>query len=213
MVVLGSIIWEQIHFLCPMEDAMVWLYEYPDEMGAVADRIIEFHLAELGRLAGSGVDCVYFQDDWGLQNGLMISPALWREFFRPRYARLFELCRELGIATFLHSCGHILEIMPDLYDIGLDILQIQQSDCMGLEKIMAACRGRLTLSIMPDIQTCLPYATTEKVRCESAHLLEATGAGLGGMIADDYSHWPAGIPPENIAAWHETVANWPALNL
>jgi uroporphyrinogen-III decarboxylase len=209
MVCLGPAIWEQIHFLCPMEDAMAWLYEYPDEMGAVADRLVEFHLAELGRLAGSGVDCVFFQDDWGLQNGLLISPALWREFFRPRYARLFGRCRELGIATFLHSCGHILEIMPDLADIGLDILQMQQPDCMGLDKILAVCRGRLTLAIMPDIQTCLPHATAEEVRRVSAQLLEATGAGRGGMIADNYGHWPAGIPPENIAAWHETVANWP----
>jgi uroporphyrinogen-III decarboxylase len=144
-----------------------------------------------------------------LQNGLLISPALWREFFRPRYARLFGRCRELGIATFLHSCGHILEIMPDLADIGLDILQMQQPDCMGLDKILAVCRGRLTLAIMPDIQTCLPHATAEEVRRVSAQLLEATGAGRGGMIADNYGHWPAGIPPENIAAWHETVANWP----
>jgi uroporphyrinogen decarboxylase len=210
MVVLGPAIWEQLHFLCPMEEAMAWLYDYPDEMGFVADRLVEFHLAELGRLAGSGVDGVYFQDDWGLQTGLMISPTLWRAFFRPRYARLFGRCRALGIATFLHSCGHILEIMPDLAEIGLDILQMQQPDSMGLEKILAACRGRLTLSIMPDIQTCLPHATADEVRHVAAHLLAATGAGRGGMIADTYGHWPAGIPPENIAAWQETVAAWPA---
>jgi len=209
MVILGPAIWEQLHFLCPMEDAMAWLYEYPDEMGGVADRLVEFHLAELGRLADSGADCVYFQDDWGLQSGLLISPVLWREFFRPRYARLFGRCRELGIATFLHSCGHILEIMPDLAEIGLDILQMQQPDCMGLDKILAVCRGQLTLSIMPDIQTCLPHATPDEVRRVSSRLLEATGAGLGGIIADNYGHWPAGIPPTNIVAWQETVAAWP----
>ncbi len=62
---------------------------------------------------------------------------------------------------------------------------------------------------MPDIQTCLPHATADEVRRVSAQLLEATGAGLGGMIADTYSHWPVGIPPENITAWQDVVAAWP----
>ncbi len=208
MVCLGATLWERMHFICGMENAMVWLCEYPGEMAIFADRILEYHMAEVERLGAVGIDCIMHMDDWGTQHGLMISPVKWRQFFKPRYARLFGRCHEMGIANFMHSCGNTLDIMADLAEIGLDILQVQQPACMGLERIYAAARDRLTLSIMPDIQAFLPTATVEQVREESVRILNLGRADEGWLIADTYRHWPDGIPAENIQAWEDTVREW-----
>ncbi|MDD5708274.1 MAG: uroporphyrinogen decarboxylase family protein [Kiritimatiellae bacterium] len=208
LVCLGATLWERMHFICGMENAMAWLYEYPEDMELFADRILEYHLAEVERLGTMGIDCIFHQDDWGNQQGLMISPAKWREFFKPRYAQLFGRCHALGMANFMHSCGNILDIMADLAEIGLDVLQVQQPDCMGLERVFETARDRLTLSIMPDIQVFLPTASVEQVRKESARILALGRANEGWMIADTYRHWPDGIPAENVEAWEETVKSW-----
>ena len=138
----------------------------------------------------------------------MVSPRMWRDFFKPRYARIFGRCRELGMANFMHSCGNTLEIMPDLAEIGLNILQVQQPTAMGLERIFEVCRDKLSLSIMPDIQEFLPVATVDDVRAESERILRLSRVAEGWMIADTYRHWPQGIPAVNIEAWEDTVRNW-----
>lgn len=187
---------------------MIWLHEHPEDMTLFADRIVDYHLAEIERFGAMGLNCIWHQDDWGTQQGLTISPEMWRVFFKPRYARLFVRCHELGMANFMHSCGNILEIIPDLAEIGLDILQVQQPECMGVERLFDVCRGRLSLSIMPDIQSFLPAATVEQVRRESERILRLSRVEEGWMIADTYRHWQQGIAAENIQAWEDVVRGW-----
>ena len=74
--------------------------------------------------ARHGFHGIHFADDWGTQTGMMISPALWRQLFKQRYARQFAVAHELGLHTWYHCCGEFGAIMEDFCEIGVDVLNI-----------------------------------------------------------------------------------------
>ncbi len=84
-------------------------------------------------MAGYAVDAVGFADDWGTQQGLMISPAQWRESSRPRYAEQFERIHRQGKKVWFHSCGNLWDILGDFIDIGVDVLELLQPDIFGID--------------------------------------------------------------------------------
>jgi uroporphyrinogen decarboxylase len=70
------------------------------------------------QLPDYGFDAVSFYDDWGTQSSLMVSPSLWRDFFKPRYKKQFELVRNSGLDVYFHCCGYIYDIIPDFIELG-----------------------------------------------------------------------------------------------
>ena len=105
------------------ENAMTDLYTDEEGFAGLMDRIMDFE-CELMRIAARhGFHGIHFADDWGTQSGMMVSPALWRRLFKPRYARQFALAHELGLHNWYHCCGNFLEIMEDFCEIGVDVLK------------------------------------------------------------------------------------------
>ena len=101
------------------------------------DRLVEIHLANLERFlaaVGPYIDVVSFGDDLGMQNGPQISPAMYREFFKPRHARMWRRAKELAdVKVMLHTCGGVRTLLPDLIDAGLDAMNPVQVSCRGMD--------------------------------------------------------------------------------
>jgi len=101
-----------------------------DRVKVLADIVFGFEEALITELSRFSFDAVAFFDDWGTQSGLLISPRMWREFFKPRYAHQFALVHRLGLHVYFHSCGQITEIIPDLIEAGVDLLKYPSLSCM-----------------------------------------------------------------------------------
>jgi len=106
----------------------------PDGFRALFDKIHQFNLKELELWAGTDVDALFFMDDWGMQKSLLISPAMWRDIFKPLYGEYIDIAHNNGKKIFMHSDGYIPDIIPDLIELGLDALN-SRIFCMGLEEI------------------------------------------------------------------------------
>ena len=140
----------------------------PDFVEEMLDHILEYKLAEAQMYVDLGVDAVRVGDDWGLQKGLQIRPELWRKFIKPRQAKLYAFYKAAGLPTFQHSCGDILDIIPDLIEIGLDVLHPIQPLSMDINTLAERFGDKLVLWGGIDTQEALPFyepaAVTEEVK-------------------------------------------------
>jgi uroporphyrinogen-III decarboxylase len=162
------------------------------------------NLAAIQKYSQAGVDGYIFADDWGLQNRLMISPQAWRTLWKPRYARIFAAAHDAGLATFLHSCGHIVDILDDLIEIGLDAIHMDQQENMGLELLGQRFGGRLTFFAPVDIQNTMAKGSLADIRQYCHTMADLLGRELGGFIPRWYSDpQGAGHRPEAITAMCE----------
>ncbi len=194
-VVAGSSvrIFERLQFLAGTEKTLMDLYMEPDGMEPAIQKVHEFFCKELEAWAKTDVDALFIQDDWGTQISLLISPDLWREVFKPLYADYAAIAKKYGKKIFMHSDGYILDIIPDLIELGIDALN-SQIFCMGLEKL-EQFRGKITFWGEIDRQKILPFGTKEDVdqavKSVKEHLWDR-----GGCIAQ--CDFGVGVKPENI---------------
>jgi len=106
-----------------------------EEAGIVADMVFGFEEKVIDLVSDLGIDGIGFFDDWGMQNSMIISPELWREFFLPRYRKQFERVHLAGLSVYFHSCGYYREIIPDLIESGVDFLNISQPNLYSIEEL------------------------------------------------------------------------------
>ena len=187
----GISIYERVHFLRGLENTWADLYEEPENLCRLLDILVNMNLEVIEEYAKHGVDGFIFCDDWGLQNTLMISPAMWREFWKPRYAKIYAAAHARGMDTFLHSCGYIADILDDLIEIGLDVVHMDQQENMGLEELGKRFRGRLTFFSPADIQTVLPSDDLDRIRNYCREMKRHLATDMGGLIPCWYAD-PAG---------------------
>jgi hypothetical protein len=132
-----------------MED----LYLDRENLEKLMDIVFGFE-KEVIRLCGSkGFSAIGLADDWGTQDALMISPAMWREVFKPRYKEQIELAHSLGMDVYMHSCGYIYDIIGDLIEIGLDIINPGQPDINNVEELGKTFGGRICFACPPSYQS------------------------------------------------------------
>lgn len=191
MLAEGVSIYERVHFIRGLENTWMDIYDHPAELGHLIDILVEMNIAAIKHYAEADADGLFFCDDWGLQNRLMISPKAWRKIWKPRYARIFSAAHESGLLTFLHSCGYIVDILDDLIEIGLDAVHMDQQENMGLELLGARFGGRLTFFAPVDIQKTMVYGTPDDIRAYCRKMAALLGRPNGGFIPRWYSD-PAG---------------------
>jgi len=194
------LLFERMHSLRGFTATLTDLYMERERIEKLADRIVEIDIRIIeniasrfpGRIQGFG-----FSDDWGTESALFISPSLWREFFKGRYAAIFRACREAGWHVWMHSCGKVNAIIEDLIEIGVDVLNLQQPVALGIEEIGSRFAGRVCFSSLCDIQKTLPFKGREAIREEAALLLRSWATEDGGFILSDYGDGEAiGVPIE-----------------
>lgn len=184
---------ERMCALHGMEATLADLYLDPTRIEALADRIVEFDLGLIEEISSRFPGRIHgfsFTDDWGSQQALFISPAMWNEFFRPRYERIFDAIHAAGWHVWMHSCGKINAIIEPLIEIGLDVINLEQPRLLGVEEL-ARFRGRLCFNTLCDIQRVLPFASEEELRAEARLLLESLATPEGGFILAEYGEGDA----------------------
>jgi len=182
------------------ENAMGDFLENPDGFAALMDRIIAFECELMKLAARAGFHGIHFADDWGTQTGLMISPPLWRQLFKPRYARQFAYAHSLGLHTWYHCCGAFDKIMNDFHEIGADVINISQPNVVDVARVSCRLRGRQCFMVPISYQTVSIRGTAADIHAEARRLYELLGAPSGGFVGYVEEYGVMGMSPENYRA-------------
>ncbi len=189
--------WERYQFLRGTENAMIDVLMPDQGLHDLLRRIHEFYMTELELWCAADVDAISLADDWGGQSRLLIRPDLWRELFKPLYRDYCDIARAHGKHVFLHSDGHIVEIYPDLIEIGIDAVN-SQLFCMDMAALREEAKGRITFWGEIDRQHVLtaddPTVARAAVREVARHLYDPAG----GIIAQ--FEFGAGARPASVLA-------------
>jgi uroporphyrinogen decarboxylase len=196
---------ERLQFIRTMENALMDVMEQRSEFLQLLRRIHQYYLAEAEAWAATEVDAIAIMDDWGCQQSLLIPPDLWRQLFKPLYREYAEIAHRKGKFVFMHSDGHIFEILDDLIEVGIDAVNAQIF-CMGIDALGQRYRGRITFWGEIDRQYLLAYGTQEQVREAVVSVYSSLYAG-GGVIAQ--CEFGPGAKPENI---HCVFSSWDILH-
>ncbi|GAB4457348.1 MAG: uroporphyrinogen decarboxylase family protein [Anaerolineae bacterium] len=182
----------------------------PDLADAILEIPYRYHLAAAKRLTEMGVDMIWTGDDVGQQHGMLISKDHWRRFFKPRMANFIAELKAINpdVRVAYHSDGNILPIIPDLIEIGLDVLNPIQPACMDPAEVKKRFGDRLCFWGSIDEQYTLPLGTPEMVRAEVIARLETIGRD-GGLIIGPTHHVQLDTPMANFWAMVDTVVNTP----
>lgn len=183
----GISLYERVHFLRGLENTWCDIHENPDELVALIDILVDMNLHAIKRYSAENADGFMFCDDWGLQERLMISPDSWREIWKPGYAKIYRAAHEAGILTILHSCGYIVEILDDLIEIGLDVIQMDQQENMGLDLLGKRFGGRITFWCPVDIQATMVRGSTDEIRAYCKKMVTTLGRPNGGFLPKWYA--------------------------
>ena len=147
------------------------------------------------------VDGISFTDDWGTELNSMISPALFDEFFVPRYKKIFDACHDNGWLVMLHSCGKVDPLLDSLIGIGLDAANLQQPRVFDLVEFGKKFAGRICFYSLCDIQHTLPFKGRKEIEEEAELLLKYWATPQGGFILSEYGDGEAiGVDPQK-KAW------------
>ena len=196
---IGMGMFERSWILRGFENALTDLMTEPGFYNDLLDRIERLLTGFAEYAAELPCDAVMLGDDWGEQRGVIMGPERWRKVFKPRYARLYETIHKRGKFVIQHCCGNITDIMPDLVDIGLDVLQSVQPEAMDIDTLKRRWGRHITLYGGLGSQSTLPFGTPEDIRREIAHLVRDIGAGGGYILACAKTFQPE-TPLENAVA-------------
>lgn len=192
-----------------MEQALEDLACNPAIADAILEHIFTFDYALIRRVleeAGGLIDLVYIAEDLGTQNSLLMSPPAFRRFLKPRMARLIGMVHSYGARAFHHDDGAIRKLLPELIEIGIDILNPVQWRCRGMDReALARDFGRsVVFHGGMDNQRTLPFGSPEDVRREVRENIRLLGGGRGYIVAPCHN-LQANTPTENILALYEAV--------
>ncbi|MEA2063788.1 MAG: uroporphyrinogen decarboxylase family protein, partial [Gemmatimonadota bacterium] len=175
------------------------------------DKVMEIHLANLEefmKAVGPYIDIILFVDDFGTQSGPQISPAMFREFFKPRQQLMWQRAKELGqVKTMLHCCGGVRELIADMIDAGLDAINPIQISCAGMDAAELKKEFGSDITLWGggcDTRDTLPKATPREIKEHVKKQIEILSPG-GGFVFQQVHNILADIPPENITAMFEAV--------
>lgn len=171
------------------EEAMMDLYLEPELFGQLLEGVAAFEMGVIRHFCRLGVDAIAFYDDWGSQSGLMIHPEKWREVFKPVYKRQFALVHELGAKVYFHCCGNIKDIIDDLIEIGVDVLNLNQPDLLGVDMLSERYRGKVCFNCPVDHQTVAITGGDAEIKQYVANLWEKLATPDGGYFGyiEEYS--------------------------
>ena len=207
----GGNLLETGQFLYRNDNFLMLLAGEPARVHHFLDKLVEMHLANLERFLGAVgpyIDIVLFGDDLGMQTGPQMSPAMYREFFKPRHALMWRRAKELAnVKVMLHCCGGVRSLLRDLIDAGLDAINPVQISCRGMNAAELKREFGKDLTFWGggcDTQQILPKGTPEQVRAHVREQVEIMAPG-GGFVFQQVHNIMANVPPENIMAMFDAV--------
>ncbi len=196
-------IFERALFLMDYEELLMNMACEPALCECLFDKILEYKIEQAKLAVKLGVKIAHTSDDFGMQTGLMMSKEMWLKYFKPRWAKVYEIYKSAHIPVIHHSCGNVTSIIGDMIDIGLDVLEPVQS-VMDFDYLKKEFGKDLTFWGGISTQGVLPYGTPDDVRRLGASTIEKLGKG-GGLIISPDQDIMGDVPIDNIKALVETI--------
>jgi len=204
-VYAGSIVrpLERFQFIRTMEQSMTdVLFEEPGFIELLKRMHVHF-CKEVEVWAQTEVDAIFLMDDWGTQHAMMLSPEVFRKYFKPMYRDYCEIARRYGKYVFMHSDGNITDILPELVEVGVNALN-SQLFCMDFDRLSNEVAGKITFWGEIDRQDILPNGSAEDIR-QAVERVYSKLYRKGGVIAQ--CEFGPAANPENILrvfeCWNE----------
>ena len=206
-IAVGWGLWESYWGIRGFCDALMDCVAEPDFFAELLDRLTDLYLEQLELCVDIPADAFMFGDDWGDQRGVMIGPERWRQFFKPRYARIYEAAHAQGKIVISHSCGSVVDIMHDMIETGLDVLESVQPEARGMNpyELKRAWGDKITFWGCLGSQSTIPFGSPEEIRAEIRRLRREMGEDGGYILAPAKALQP-GTPTENAVAVVEAFA-------
>jgi uroporphyrinogen decarboxylase len=199
-----SLLFSRLHKLRGFAATMEDFYLAPERVHQALDMITDFKIRQCGELHRrfpGRIDGLFMTDDWGTQQGTLVAGRTFDEFFATRYRRIFDAVHACGWDVILHSCGRINAFVPALVELGVDVLNMQQTRNYGLIEFGEQFRGKVCFLATVDIQSTLPRGDEAEIREEARQIVRHWSTPAGGMIAFDYGDWAAiRVKPESFDA-------------
>lgn len=199
-------LFESAWYLRGMDEFMVDMAINEDYANELLDKIMQFPLNAGLKMIELGVDMVWLGDDVATQLNMMISPAMWREYLKPRYAAMFSEFKRKNknIKIAYHSCGNCEAIIDEMIEIGLDVLNPLQPAAIDPLMVKKKFGNRIALFGGLDVQNILPFGKPDDVKAEVKRLIEGCAKG-GGYILSPAHHIQSDTSLENIEAFYEAA--------
>ena len=213
---IGGVVYETCWYLRGLERWFMDMMEDPGFCGALLDRVLDFWLdyyTGFMKEIGDIIDVVMIGDDLAGQSGPLFPPEFYREVVKPRQKTLVQHISSLTRAKiWYHSCGGVVDYIPDLMDNGIDILNPEQITARGMDPVILKERFGKKLVFWGggiDSQHVLPFAAPEEIKSHVKTNIQAFKAG-GAYVFNNVHNIQAGVPPENILAMYEAAYEYGA---
>lgn len=198
---LGWGLFERSWNLRGFENALVDAITEPDFYGEMLDKLMNLYLAFVEYTADLPIDGILFGDDWGDQRSVILGPERWRKLIKPRWAKIYELAHQHGKVVMSHCCGSVAEIMPDIIEIGLDVLESVQPEAAGMNpyELKKKWGDKITFWGCLGSQSIIPLGRPEEIAREVGRLKAEMSIGGGYILAPAKPLQPE-TPTENAVA-------------
>jgi len=185
---IGGWIFDNARYIRKMEVYFMDMALYPDELHRLHAIVGSTYEAKIHAAGQAGADGIMIGEDMGTQNGLLFSPAMWREYFQAQYSRLFALAHSYGMKVLMHSCGQNWAIVPDLLAAGVNVFQFDQPAVYDMPKLAAKLKAHKAALWSPvDIQKILPTGNREVIETGAREMCRIFADSL---ICKDYPDLP-----------------------
>lgn len=196
---------DRAHLLMGLDHFCMAAIDQPDRVTALLARIADYQIGIVRRYLRMGVDIIRGLDDYGGQTALLLGPRLWRRLIKPELARIIRVAKDGGAFFWLHSCGRVMEIIPDFIEIGVDILdpvQVRANDQAAAKRLYG---DKICFMGGIDTQHLLTEGTPEEITAEVRERIRLLAPGGGFILAPD-TLLP--VPPANYRAYLEAGAHY-----
>lgn len=182
-------------YLRKMEIYFMDLIEYRDEIECLHEKVSDLLVKVIRLAAKSGAEGIFYCEDLGVQDRLLMSPEMWRDVFRKHYLKLTGAAHECGLRVFMHSCGYNWLLIDDLVAAGIDCFQFDQPSAYDFPALAAKLREKKVALWSPiDIQKVLPTGNRALIEAEAERMVRAF---KGFLIMKNYPDLAGiGVKPE-----------------
>ena len=202
-------LFERLWSIRGMENALCDFMENGDRVHRFFRALTDFYKVIVSRAKNElDIDAIYTSDDIGMQTGTFFSMDVFREFLKPYYKELIDHVHELGMHFWLHACGNVRQFIPELIDIGLDVLHPIQKHTMAEKEIAAEFGRDICVWAGMDVQRIIPYGSPEDVRREVRFLFDTYFRGEGRFIITAGNRMTPDTPLRNLEALLDEALNY-----
>lgn len=198
---LGAGIWEICWHMRGFENALTDTLLYPNFFAELCEIITDQIIKYIDKVKDIPVDAIYLGDDWGEQRGVLLGVDNWRKYIKPGWKRIVEAVHKSDKKIFNHCCGSMADLIPDMIDIGLDVIESVQPEAAGNDPYLLKQKYGRDITFWGGLgsQSIIPYGTPNELTAEINKLINEMGKG-GGYLLEPAKGLMNDTPTENAAA-------------